>query len=144
MDPDFDATKTDNLTRGLAKSSARSCCGQPGMLYRLRRSTRRYRQAFVSHDLILCPVLGHTTPRIGHLSPTLDFEVLFQRLKGYVGFTPINNTAGGPAISLPLGRTSDGLPIGVHFSADLGDERTLLELAFALEEAQPFARIQDA
>jgi amidase len=69
---------------------------------------------------------------------------LFQRLTEYVGFTPINNTAGGPAISLPLGRTKQGMPIGVHFSADLGDERTLLELAFALEEAQPFARIQDA
>ena len=70
--------------------------------------------------------------------------MLFQRLTEYVGFTPINNTAGGPAISLPLGRTADGMPIGVHFSADLGDERTLLELAFALEEAHPFARIQDA
>ena len=144
MDPDFDATKTDNLTRGLAKMFRKELLRTPGMLYRLRRSTRRYRQAFVSHDVILSPVLGHTTPRIGHLSPTLDFEVLFQRLTEYVGFTPINNTAGGPAISLPLGRTSDGLPIGVHFSADLGDERTLLELAFALEEAQPFARIQDA
>jgi amidase len=39
---------------------------------------------------------------------------------------------------------SDGaLPIGVHFSADLGDERTLLELAYELEEARPFPRIQD-
>jgi amidase len=26
----------------------------------------------------------------------------------------------------------------------VGDERTLLELAFELEEARPFARIQDA
>jgi amidase len=61
-----------------------------------------------------------------------------------VGFTPLNNAAGGPAISLPLGRTSQGLPIGAHLSADLGDERTLLELAFELEEARPWARIQDA
>jgi hypothetical protein len=37
-----------------------------------------------------------------------------------------------------------GLPVGVHFSADLGDERTLLELAYELEEARPFPRIQDA
>jgi hypothetical protein len=36
-----------------------------------------------------------------------------------------------------------GLPIGVHLSADVGDERTLLELAYALEEARPFRRIQD-
>jgi amidase len=144
MDPGFDASKTDNLTRGLATMFRKDLLRTPGMLVRLRRSTRRYRRAFVGHDVILSPVLGHTTPEIGHLSPTLEFDVLFQRLQEYVGFTPINNTAGGPAMSLPLGRTGEGMPIGVHFSADLGDERTLLELAFALEEARPFARIQDA
>jgi amidase len=37
--------------------------------------------------------------------------------------------------------SSRGLPIGVHLSADLGDERTLLELAYELEEARPFRRI---
>ena len=89
-------------------------------------------------------MLAHTTPPIGHLAPTLDFEELFSRLQTYVGFTPFNNAAGSPAISLPLGATSTGLPIGVHFSADLGDERTLLELAYELEEARPFRRIQDA
>jgi amidase len=144
MDPDFDATRTDNLTRGLAAMFRKDLLRTPGMLVRLRHSTRLYREAFRRHDVILSPVLGHTTPEIGHLSPTLDFDVLFQRLTEYVGFTPINNTAGGPAMSLPLGRTAEGMPIGVHLSADLGDERTLLELAFALEEARPFARIQDA
>jgi amidase len=68
---------------------------------------------------------------------------MLPRLVNYVSFTPLNNAAGGPAISLPLGRTAAGLPIGVHLSADHGDERTLLELAFELEAAQPFARIQD-
>jgi amidase len=56
--------------------------------------------------------------------------VLFERLRRYVGFTPLNNAAGGPAISLPLGASPQGLPIGVHISVDLGDERTLLELAY--------------
>ncbi len=89
-------------------------------------------------------MLTHTTPLLGHLSPSVEFEELFSRLEAYVGFTPLNNAAGGPAISLPLGRSSLGLPVGVHLSADLGDERTLLELAYELEEARPFARIQDA
>ena len=51
--------------------------------------------------------------------------------------------AGAPGVSLPLGSTADGLPIGVHFSALHGDERTLLEIAYELEDARPFARIQD-
>jgi amidase len=36
------------------------------------------------------------------------------------------------------------MPIGCQLSADLGDERTLLELAFELEAARPWRRIQDA
>lgn len=49
-----------------------------------------------------------------------------------------------PGISLPLAQDNRGLPIGIHFSADVGHERTLLEIGFELEAAQPFARIQDA
>ncbi len=144
FDSDFDADKTDNLTQGLAARCRKELARTPGVLYRLRRSTKDYRRAFVGHDLLLSPVLAHTTPLLGHLSPTLEFEELFTRLQTYVGFTPVNNAAGGPAMSLPLGETSTGLPIGVHFSADLGDERTLLELAYELEEARPFRRIQEA
>ena len=37
------------------------------------------------------------------------------------------NTTGQPAISLPLGRTASGLPVGVQFAARLGEEATLLQ-----------------
>jgi amidase len=142
LDPRFDVALTDNLTRGLAAMCRRELVRTPGMLYRLRRSTHRYRAAFTRYDVLLSPVLGHTTPALGHLSPTLPFDELFARLTTYVGFTPLNNAAGGPAISLPSGMTRGGLPIGAHFSADLGDERTLLELAFEVEEARPWPRIR--
>ena len=59
----------------------------------------------------------------------------------YVSFTPANNASGGPAISLPLAQTADGLPIGIHFSAGHGDERTLLKLAYELESSRGFATI---
>jgi amidase len=144
LDRDFDVSRTDNLTRGLARMCRRELARTPGTIYRLRRSTQEYRKVFTRHDVLLSPVLGHTTPPIGHLSPTLPFEELFPKLQAYVGFTPLNNASGGPAISLPLGRSSAGLPIGCQVSADLGDDRTLLELAFELEEARPWARIQDA
>ena len=142
--PDFDVARTDNLTRGLAAMCRRELPRTPGMLYRLRRSAREYRKTFVGLDVVLSPVLTRTTPPLGHLAATLPFEVLFPRLQAYVGFTPLNNASGGPAISLPLGLTRSGLPIGCHFSADNGDERTLLELAFELEAARPWSRIQDA
>lgn len=144
MGRQFDVSRTDNLTRGLAARGRRELARMPGSIRRLRRSTVDYRRAFTRFDLLLSPVLRHTTPPLGHLSPALEFEELFVRLQHYVGFTPLNNASGGPAVSLPLGRSSRGLPIGIHFSADHGDERTLLEVAYELEEARPFARIQDA
>ena len=86
---------------------------------------------------MLTPTLCHTTPRIGYLAGDLDFETHMERLTQYVGFTPLHNASGQPSISLPLGRTDDGRPIGVMFSARRGQERLLLELAFELEAAAP-------
>ena len=45
------------------------------------------------------------------------------------------------ARSLPLGQSREGLPIGVQFAAGYGQEKRLLELAFELEEAMPWARV---
>ena len=61
-----------------------------------------------------------------------------------MAFTPLNNIAGTPAISLPMAVAAEGTPIGVQLSAAYGDERTLLETAFALEADSPFPRIQDS
>ena len=36
---------------------------------------------------------------------------------------------------------SAGLPIGVQLNGRHGEERTLLELAFELEQVQPFIRL---
>ena len=57
---------------------------------------------------------------------------------------PLQNATGDPAISLPLGRNTAGLPIGVQLASSQGHEARLLEVAYELEEAIPFARIQDA
>ncbi|MFD4182019.1 amidase [Rhodococcus sp. NPDC058514] len=141
--PDFDRTKTDNLTRGLAAMYRKNIAKTPRMLYRLRRTHQQYAQMFQQYDVVLSPTLAQTTPKLGFLSPTQSFEELFAKLVDYTGFTPLNNASGGPAISLPLHETAAGLPLASHFSADHGDERTLLELAFELEQARPWRRIQD-
>lgn len=143
MGPDFDKSKTDDLTNGLAKRFLRHIHRTPFAIRNLKRSEQTYRDSFKDYDLVLSPTLGCTTPKLGHLSPDVPFDILLERLINYVAFTPLNNTSGGPAISLSLGTSSEGMPIGVHVSADHGGERTLLELAFELEAAKPFARIQD-
>jgi amidase len=145
VSPDFDKTRTDPLTRYLARRFVRQAWRTPSVIRTLKRSEAVYKQSFAAEgvDVVLSPTLGHTTPRIGHLSPNVEFPEMFDRLVRYAAFTPLHNATGAPAISLPLGSTSEGLPIGVHISALHGDERTLLEVAYELEAARPFARIQD-
>jgi amidase len=57
----------------------------------------------------------------------------------FIPTTPLFNMNGQPAMSVPLHWTADGLPIGMHFSAALGDEARLFRLAGELESAAPWA-----
>ena len=143
--PGFDKTRTDPLTKYLARRFLRQAWRTPIAIRGLKRSEAIYRRSFADTglDVVLSPTLGHTTPRLGYISPNVEFPEMFDRLVRYAAFTPLHNASGAPAVSLPLGSTSDGLPIGVHISALHGDERTLLEIAYELEAARPFARIQD-
>ncbi|GAB08383.1 putative amidase [Gordonia araii NBRC 100433] len=143
IDKGFDRSKLDPFTVGLSKQFLRRFWATPGVLLGLRKSTKQFRALFDQFDVVYSPTLGHTTPKIGFLDPGGDFDEVFERLVQYVTFTPANNTSGTPAISLPLAQTKDGLPIGLHFAADVGQEQTLLELAYQLEAERPFARIQD-
>ena len=52
----------------------------------------------------------------------------------------VANITGNPAMSVPLFRDRDGLPIGVHFLGRHGDEATLFRLAGQLEAAHPWPR----
>ena len=134
----------DNLTHGLATFYRKRALTTPQVLYRLRRAKALYAQVFQQYDVVVSPVLAHTTPPLGHLSPQQDFSQLLERLLNYVSFTPISNITGAPAISLPMGRTTQGLPIGVHFASADGQERRLLELAYQLEAAQPWQHLYHA
>ncbi|WP_068261597.1 amidase [Janibacter limosus] len=141
----FDASQLDPFTLGLAARAKKRLYRLPLAIARLGLTGLAADRLFPAPaDLVLTPTLAHTTPRIGYLSGDLDFETHFSRLPPYVGFTPLHNASGQPSISLPLGRTDDGRPIGVMLSARKGQERLLLELAFELEAAAPFARIDGA
>lgn len=140
----FDPGRVDSLTRGLSDRFAARFHHLPATLWRLRQTQALYARELerLGVDTVLSPVLAHTTPPLGHLDPEQPFDMLFQRLIDYVSFTPLANAAGAPAIALPMGRTPDNLPVGIHLSARHGRERHLLELAFELEQAAPWRTIQ--
>lgn len=139
--PNFDKTLTDGLTQGLSRSFLRRAWRLPLTIRTLKQSEKHYRHAFANVDLIMSPTLGFVTPPLGYLNPAAGFQEHFDRLIQYAAFTPLNNACGGPAISLPTGTSSTGMPVGVHFSAVHGDEQTLLELAYEIEAARPFRTI---
>ncbi|MFJ5550091.1 amidase [Streptomyces sp. NPDC093225] len=142
---DFDRSRMDALSRGLRQTYLDDWRRTPGVLRRLKRTREAYAASFRGLDLVLSPVLAHTTPPIGHLSPTVPYRALIERILAYVAFTPVNNVVGTPSISVPAAHaTADGLPVGVMFSGRPGGERKLLEVAFQLEADRPFRRIQDA
>ena len=139
--PSFQGSKVDGLTEGLSKLYQKNIHKTPFFMRRLKQCYHDYAASFSQYDVMLSPVLAHTTAEIGYLDPSQDFEIMMDKLTRYASFTPLNNASGGPAISLPMGHSANNLPIGMQFAANHGDERTLLELAFELEEAQPWKRI---
>jgi amidase len=56
-----------------------------------------------------------------------------------VAFTAFGNVTGLPAISLPLHRTDEDVPVGVQLTGAPWDEATLIRLAAQLEQALPWA-----
>jgi aspartyl-tRNA(Asn)/glutamyl-tRNA(Gln) amidotransferase subunit A len=95
-----------------------------GRAMRVRTLIKRdYEQAFQSVDVLLTPV-----------SPTPAFKIgekIGDPLAMYLSdiFTVTANLAGIPAISIPCGFTSSGLPVGLQISADQFREETILQFA---------------
>jgi amidase len=104
----------------------------------LRRAGDAFVTAFGTCDVVLSPTLTTLPWSLGTLDPRLGREELIERTERLVGYTPIHNAAGCPAMSVPLQQVG-GLPVGIHFAAAPGSDRTLLELAFELEAARPWA-----
>ncbi|MFY0527654.1 amidase [Archangium gephyra] len=102
------------------------------------QAVHAYQEATRGYDVVLTPVLATEPWRLGHLSPVLGREELARRTARAIGYTPLHNIAGCPAMSVPLHFPEDGPPIGTHFAAAPGADALLLGLAYQLEEARPW------
>ncbi len=142
MFPGFQADRLDPLTVGLARTARRRIAKAPVYLGRLVASGRLMERRFGDVDVVLSPVTTHVAPVIGYLGGDLPAAVHVPRVAAYAGFTPLHNVGGTPSISLPMGLSPDGVPIGALLSSRRGTERLLLELALQVEAARPWRRIQ--
>ena len=87
----------------------------------------QYGEIFKDVDLILSPVAPTTANKFGELSNPM--EMYLSDL-----YTISINLAGLPAISLPISKSDEGMPIGLQLIADAYNEQTLFDGALSLEK----------
>jgi len=137
-DPSFNPDLIEPFTKGFGSSFPALALVGPLAIRRLRKFNQTYERVFDKFDVLLNPVASSVVPKIGHFSPEENFMITLERLNNYINFTIVQNATGAPAISLPMGKDSNGLPIGIQFATKRGEEKELLELAFEIEEADGF------
>ena len=98
---------------------------------------------FERWDAFLTPTLAEPPARIGRFAHSAFDDFLAYRLgpEGVLAYSPFTaqwNATGQPAVSLPLGTSAEGLPIGVQIAAPFGADETLMALCAEIEAAAPW------
>ncbi len=88
-------------------------------------------------DVLVLPVYLHSPIRVGEYAD-LSPEQTFNNILHWVAPSPVANATGQPAIALPVGFDSNGLPISVQLIGKPADEATLITLAAQIEAAKPW------
>ena len=133
----------DDLERGtwLEAERGRAVSG-PGYLDAVTRLNRFVRETAAwwegedAFDLLLSPTMATPAPELGVLVRHPEDRVPLWRET--FPYTLQFNVTGQPAISLPLGMSANGLPIGIQLAARYADEATLIRVASQLEEVTPW------
>ncbi len=124
---------------------AREGLATPGTRYlwavnQLHASARAMGRFFSRYDIVLTPSAAEPAPKLGKLAGAgKDLDTFYDLFWAHAPFTAVFNASGCPAMSVPLGMTSAGLPVGVHFGAGFGKDALLFSLAAELERAAPWA-----
>ena len=110
------------------------------MMARNNTVTRQFGRLMERYDLLLCPTLAIRVPEANGPYSLLrdeEFAPWLDRLCTACRYTMPANETGLPAISIPAGLDSDGLPIGVQLYGNFCREDLLLQMAAQVERARP-------
>ena len=93
---------------------------------------KAFDEAFAKYDVIIGPAAPTTAPKLG--------ESLSDPIQMYLGdiYTISVNLAGLPGISLPCGKDSKGLPIGLQLIGNCFEEKKLIQAAYAFEQTREY------
>lgn len=123
--------------RGLARSvDAGQLATKVGIVQARARS---WASTYGDADIVVTPTVTTPPVRIGALRNDDDPAAELAAMTAFTGNTIIANATGFPSISLPLGWTDAGIPIGIMISAGWGCDAALLALSAQLEAAMPWS-----
>lgn len=94
--------------------------------------------ALEPYDTLLTPTTTDLPTPLDFLKADGDPEESYRRIASWSAFTPSYNLSGQPAVSLPFGHGSSGLPIGVQLVGRRFQDDRLVALAAQLERAAPW------
>lgn len=89
---------------------------------------------FETHELLLCPT--SLVPAHAHDADELEIAGEACAPRATMRATIPFDLTGSPALSVPFGRSADGLPIGVQVVGRRFEDATVLEAGLALERAR--------
>jgi amidase len=98
---------------------------------------------FEKIDVLVTPTIAALPAKLGELDQDRKGMTAMEwtrQVFAYCPFTPLFNTTGQPAMSLPLRWSDQGLPVGVQIASRFGDEATLIRLGSQLEAAKPWSK----
>jgi len=99
-----------------------------------------YAGVFSDFDVIFSATSPVETPRYGSIRHQDDFAHKGLELEHILSMTSPVNAVGDCAMNVPLGFSgATGMPVGSMFHAPMGQDALLLQLAYELEQAQPWA-----
>ncbi len=124
------------LTRWLRERAARVSAAelmraQSNLQQRIRRGLR----SLADFDLLLSPTLAEPQAEVGWFTATGDPADDFVRQTRFSPYCSLYNLTGQPAVTLPVGQTAAGLPVGAMLAAKVGEDARLLAAAAQIEEA---------
>lgn len=105
----------------------------------LQAASRTLVGASLAYDAVVSPTLARPPVPVGAFRGLAPDEA-FRAAERYVGLTPLANITGLPSMSLPLGWSADGLPLGVMVTGRPADEATLFRLAAQVQQAADWTR----
>lgn len=99
---------------------------------------------FESWDILLTPVAIAAAPELGYFDaddPSVSGMGWVTSIAEYYPYMAPFNVSGTPALTVPIGVSEDGLPIGVQLAAQMGREDVLLQVARQLEQSDVWNRM---